>query len=187
MGLPLGLLLVLQQPIIVDGHIDTPQRMLDMKADISARLTDGHIDVPRMREGGLTAAFFSIWVDARYARGTAFQRALDLIGAVRALADTNRYGELATPAPDVRASGGGTDEPAGNAGGRFTRLRCDVPGCPGHHHATGDRVTLVVPRPGPPPAQLERRAAPGHYTERRRGGDQFLSRIPGRALSEPVR
>src|SRR2546426_11320888 len=29
------------QPIIVDGHIDTPQRMLDMKADISARLTDG--------------------------------------------------------------------------------------------------------------------------------------------------
>ncbi len=73
MGLPLGLLLVLQQPIIVDGHIDTPQRMLDMKADITARLTDRHIDVPRMREGGLTAAFFSIWVDARYARGAAFQ------------------------------------------------------------------------------------------------------------------
>src|SRR5437016_9455770 len=75
MGLPLGLLLVLQQPIIVDGHIDTPQRMLDMKADISARLTDGHIDVPRMREGGLTAPVFSIGVDARYARGTAVQRA----------------------------------------------------------------------------------------------------------------
>src|SRR5438876_1810260 len=104
MGLPLGLLLVLQQPIIVDGHIDTPQRMLDMKADISARLTDGHVDVPRMREGGLTAAFFSIWVDARYARGTAFQRALDLIGAVRALADTNRDVELATTAADVRAA-----------------------------------------------------------------------------------
>ena len=104
MGLPLGLLLVLQQPIIVDGHIDTPQRMLDMKADITARLTDGHIDVPRMREGGLTAAFFSIWVDARYARGTAFQRALDLIGAVRALADTNRDVELATTAAEVRAA-----------------------------------------------------------------------------------
>ena len=104
MGLPLGLLLVLQQPIILDGHIDTPQRMLDLKTDISARLSDGHIDVPRMREGGLTAAFFSIWVDARYARGTAFQRALDLIGAVRALADTNRDVELATTAGDVRAA-----------------------------------------------------------------------------------
>ena len=52
MGLPLGLLLMLQQPIIVDGHIDTPQGMLDMKADITGRLPDGHIDVPRMREGG---------------------------------------------------------------------------------------------------------------------------------------
>src|SRR5439155_24475325 len=104
MGLPLGLLLVLQQPLIVDGHIDTAQRMLDMKVDISNRLPDGHIDVPRMREGGLTAAFFSIWVDARYARGTAFRRALDLIGAVRALADTDGDVELATTADEVRAA-----------------------------------------------------------------------------------
>ncbi len=106
MGLPLGLLLVLQQPLILDGHIDTPQRMLDMKADITARLPDGHVDLPRMREGGLTAAFFSIWVDARYGTGTAFQRALQLIGAVRALADTNPEVELATTADEVRAAAG---------------------------------------------------------------------------------
>ena len=106
MGLPLGLLLLLQQPIIVDGHIDTPQRMLDMRTDVSGRLPDGHIDVPRMQEGGLTAAFFSIWVDARYAaaNGGAFRRALDLIGAVRALADTNPLVELATTADEVRAA-----------------------------------------------------------------------------------
>src|SRR5207302_1123706 len=73
-GLALGLLLMLQQPIVVDGHIDTPQRMLDMKTDITARLSDGHVDVPRMKEGGLTAAFFSIWVGARYGPGTAFRR-----------------------------------------------------------------------------------------------------------------
>src|SRR5213079_2722799 len=103
-GLALGLLLVLQQPIVVDGHIDTPQRMLDMKTDITARLSDGHVDVPRMREGGLTAAFFSIWVDARYAGRAAYQRALDLIGAVRALADTNPEVELATTADQVRAA-----------------------------------------------------------------------------------
>lgn len=41
MGLALGLLLMLQQPIIVDGHIDTPQRMLDEHADLSGRLPDG--------------------------------------------------------------------------------------------------------------------------------------------------
>jgi membrane dipeptidase len=101
-GVPLGLLLMLQQPIIVDGHIDTPQRMLDRHDDLSARLADGHVDVPRMQEGGLTAAFFAIWVDSRYGPGTAFQRALDLIGAVRALADTNPEVELATSAEEVR-------------------------------------------------------------------------------------
>ncbi len=70
MGLPLGLLLMLQQPIIVDGHIDTPQRMLDIKADITARLADGHVDVPHIREGGPTAALFPTWVDSPYGRGT---------------------------------------------------------------------------------------------------------------------
>src|SRR5213075_93366 len=103
-GLALGLLLVIQQPIVVDGHIDTPQRMLDMKTDITARLSDGHVDVPRMKEGGLTAAFFSIWVDARYGPGTAFRRALALIGAVRALADTQATAELATDADEVRGA-----------------------------------------------------------------------------------
>ena len=118
MGFPLSLLLVLQQPplppppvtpssptpIIVDGHIDTPQRMLDRRDDISARLADGHVDIPRMKAGGLTAAFFSIWVDERYGPGSAFRRALALIGAVKTLADSNREVELATGADEVRAA-----------------------------------------------------------------------------------
>ena len=106
MGVPLsvGLLLMLQAPIVVDGHIDTPQRMLDAHADISARLPDGHIDIPRMQAGGLTAAFFSIWVGDSYGPGTAFRRALALIGAVKQLADTNPAVEMATTAEEVRAA-----------------------------------------------------------------------------------
>ncbi len=104
MGLPLGLLVMLQAPIIVDGHIDTPQRMLDARADISARLPDGHIDIPRMQAGGLSAAFFSIWVSDSYGPGTAFRRALALIAAVKQLADTNPAVELATTAEEVRAA-----------------------------------------------------------------------------------
>src|SRR2546426_8444994 len=100
MGFPLGLLLMLQQPalppppsppIIVDGHIDTAQRMLDRRDDISARLADGQVDIPRMKEGGLTAAFFSIWVDARYGPGSAYRRALDLIGGGKALGGSNPH------------------------------------------------------------------------------------------------
>jgi membrane dipeptidase len=102
-GLPLGLLHILQQPIILDGHIDTAQRMLDGKVDISSRLEDGHVDVPRMKAGGMSAAFFSIWVDDTYGAGTAFKRALALIGAVRRLADTAGDVELATNTEEVRA------------------------------------------------------------------------------------
>src|SRR5437763_16882 len=49
--------------IAIDMHADTPQRMVDEGADIEQRLPDGHLDAVRMKEGGLDAQFFSIWVE----------------------------------------------------------------------------------------------------------------------------
>src|SRR3989454_3461887 len=123
MGFPLALLLILQRPppvptpIIVDGHIDTPQRMLDRHDDISARLADGQVDIPRMKEGGLTAAFFSIWVDARYGPGSAYRRALDLIGAGKALAHSKPDVGLATSAGEGRGAAPPRAHPAPPGGG----------------------------------------------------------------------
>src|SRR5256884_355602 len=51
--------------IVVDTHDDTTQRFLDGKFDLGARHTDGSIDIPRMREGGLHAIFFSIWIPSK--------------------------------------------------------------------------------------------------------------------------
>ncbi|HYL46026.1 MAG TPA: hypothetical protein VEU52_03275, partial [Candidatus Limnocylindrales bacterium] len=48
--------------IVVDTHDDTTQRLLNPKFDLAARNPDGNIDIPRMREGGLDAIFFSIWM-----------------------------------------------------------------------------------------------------------------------------
>ena len=49
--------------IVVDSHADTTQRLIFDKAfDIGKRNPNGNIDIPRMREGGLDALFFSIWV-----------------------------------------------------------------------------------------------------------------------------
>src|SRR5260370_6440630 len=78
--------------------------MLDRRDDIVSRVADGHVDIPRMKAGGLTAAFFSNWVDSRYGPGSAFRRALDLISAVKTLADSSRDVELATNADAVRAA-----------------------------------------------------------------------------------
>ncbi|MFK7985729.1 MAG: dipeptidase [Sandaracinaceae bacterium] len=76
--------------IAIDTHVDTTQRMLDAEDDIAERMPDGHLDLPRMREGGLTGAFFSIWVrPSAYPGERAWQRTLDLIAAVRQLAETH--------------------------------------------------------------------------------------------------
>ena len=69
--------------IVVDTHDDTTQRLLDEKFDLGARHSDGSIDIPRMREGGLGAIFFSIWMSSKTTGPEAVQKSLDQIDAVR--------------------------------------------------------------------------------------------------------
>jgi membrane dipeptidase len=69
--------------IVVDTHDDTTQLMLDPKFDLGARQPKGSIDIPRMREGGLGAIFFSIWIPSKVTGPTAVQKALQQIDAVR--------------------------------------------------------------------------------------------------------
>ncbi len=71
------------QSIVIDTHDDTTQRLLDPKFDFSARHSDGSVDIPRMRAGGLSAIFFSIWIPGSVTGPTAVQRALDQIAAIR--------------------------------------------------------------------------------------------------------
>lgn len=69
--------------IVVDTHDDTTQRFLDGGFDIGARNALGSVDIPRMREGGLGALFFAIWIPSKIKGPEAVQRALDQIDAVR--------------------------------------------------------------------------------------------------------
>jgi membrane dipeptidase len=69
--------------IVVDTHDDTTQRLLDPKFDLGARHTDGSVDIPRMRDGGLDAIFFSIWIPGTITGSAAVERALQQIAAVR--------------------------------------------------------------------------------------------------------
>jgi membrane dipeptidase len=69
--------------IVVDTHDDTTQRLLVPGFDIAARHTDGSIDIPRMREGGMGAIFFSIWVSGKEPGADAFKHAMAQIEAVR--------------------------------------------------------------------------------------------------------
>jgi membrane dipeptidase len=69
--------------IVVDTHDDTTQRFLDADFDIGVRNASGSIDVPRMREGGLGAIFFSIWIPSKVTGPDAVNRAQVQIDAVR--------------------------------------------------------------------------------------------------------
>src|SRR5260370_14945908 len=62
--------------IVVDTHDATTQRFLDGKFDLGARSATGSIDIPRMREGNLSAIFFSIWMPSRITGPEAVNRAL---------------------------------------------------------------------------------------------------------------
>jgi membrane dipeptidase len=68
--------------IVLDTHDDTTQRFFSKDFDIAKRNADGSIDIPRMREGGMNAIFFSIWIDGRTLGPPAIQKALDQIDAV---------------------------------------------------------------------------------------------------------
>ena len=91
--------------IVIDTHDDTTQRLLDPHFDLGARHTDGNIDIPRMRQGGLSAIFFSIWISGKILGPEAVKEALDQIDAVR---ETVRKHPndlvLAVSADDVRAA-----------------------------------------------------------------------------------
>lgn len=68
--------------IVLDTHDDTTQRFFSKDFDLGRRNPDGHVDIPRMREGGMNAIFFSIWIDGRIMGPPAVEKALDQIDAV---------------------------------------------------------------------------------------------------------
>lgn len=89
--------------LLIDTHNDAPTRIL-AGADIGGRSATGHTDLPRLREGGVGAVFFSAYVAARYAAsGQAAHRALEMIDAIR-YDIVARYGKdfaLALTASDI--------------------------------------------------------------------------------------
>jgi membrane dipeptidase len=68
--------------IVLDTHDDTTQRFFSKDYDLGKRNPTGHVDIPRMREGGMNAIFFSIWIDGRIMGPPAVEKALDQIDAV---------------------------------------------------------------------------------------------------------
>jgi membrane dipeptidase len=69
--------------LVVDTHTDTTQRFVFDDFDLGARHADGSVDIPRMREGGLGAIFFAVWIRGTIKGREAVERARAQIEAIR--------------------------------------------------------------------------------------------------------
>ncbi len=106
-----------KQAIVVDTHIDTTQMLGREGWDFMALHeprgsgpggrgeNSSHVDFPRMREGGLDAAFFSIYMPGTVTGSEAVKRSLVMIDNVRRLAEQHPNEiVLATTGAEVRAA-----------------------------------------------------------------------------------
>ena len=55
--------------LVFDAHVHVINRQFYEGSDIGDRYADGHVDLPRMKEGGLDALFFTIFTSEHYYPG----------------------------------------------------------------------------------------------------------------------
>jgi membrane dipeptidase len=99
-----------REAFVFDGHVHVINRQFHNGGDIGERVSNGQFDLPRAREGGVDAMFFTLFVDeeyypARYETKHAV-RLIDL--ALRQIEKNSKTIELALKASDVeRINGNG--------------------------------------------------------------------------------
>ncbi len=91
--------------IVVDTHCDTTQRLLDPAWDIAKRHEHGHVDIPRLREGGYGAVFFAVWAPGPAQPGAGVAAARRQVDCIKkAVVDHAGDLALACSAGEIRAA-----------------------------------------------------------------------------------
>ena len=73
---------ILADALVLDGHTDVPTRLLRRPADLTERQEDGHVDLPRLREGGVSAKFWALFIPAGLSPAAGWEHAVALNAAV---------------------------------------------------------------------------------------------------------
>ena len=81
---------VQRSAIVVDTHEDVPEQLEKEWVDIGVRQKTGHVDIPRWRQGGVTAPFLAAYVSSAYAAsGKAAGKALAFIDLIHRLVEAH--------------------------------------------------------------------------------------------------
>jgi len=90
--------------IVLDTHVDTTPK-LQTEWKFAEEHTTGHVDLPRMKKGGLNSLFFSIYMPGNVTGPKAVNDAIERIAAVHKLAhDLPEQIALCTTSDEVRAA-----------------------------------------------------------------------------------
>lgn len=93
---------LLARTVVFDAHCDTPGRMIREGLELGQRRSYHQVDIPRMREGGISASFFAVFTSATgKTELEAVKRGLEIADAI--VEEVSRY-------PDDLAMATSTDE-----------------------------------------------------------------------------
>ncbi|MDQ1354763.1 MAG: rane dipeptidase [Acidobacteriota bacterium] len=92
-----------QEAIVIDTHCDTPMVMLDKGLDIGQKSDKNDLDLIRMEEGGLDAAFFAAFVANDLDQKKPAKKALEMIDEIyRQVEKYPDLAKMAFSAQDIR-------------------------------------------------------------------------------------
>src|SRR5215472_16651252 len=94
-----------ESAIVADTHEDVPERLGNEWVDIGIRQKTGHVDIPRLIEGGVTNPFFAAYVPAEFATaGGSAKKALEEIELIHRLVESHPELVFADSPEAVRAA-----------------------------------------------------------------------------------
>ena len=73
--------------LVIDGHCDSIGNQLEQGRWLGDRSDAGHVDLPRLREGGIDVQFFACYVPTPYQRHGAVTHALERFDQLHLLAE----------------------------------------------------------------------------------------------------
>lgn len=89
-----------KKAVVADTHNDVLLRALRGE-DLAVRTTEGHSDVVRLQEGGVDVQIFSVWCGSEFGAGRAYNRAVEMIDTLNAIA--RRSSSMMTMTPTYGA------------------------------------------------------------------------------------
>ena len=88
--------------LLIDTHVDTIIGVVNGRFGLGEERADGHLDLPRMKRGGVNAQFFACYIEPVHKPARSLRRCLQMIDAIYTQAELNPQAmEIAYTAQDM--------------------------------------------------------------------------------------